>query len=93
MKVILGAGDQRWDGWTATQQSELDLLAPATFAQFFGEARAEAFLCEHVWEHLTWRKESGPPASSTSSSNRADSCASPCRTDATPTPLTARSSP
>lgn len=53
MKVILGAGDQRWDGWTATQQSELDLLAPATFAQFFGEARAEAFLCEHVWEHLT----------------------------------------
>ena len=53
MKVALGAGTQRWDGWIPTQQEELDLLKPATFAHFFGEARADAFLCEHVWEHLT----------------------------------------
>ncbi|WP_019009798.1 class I SAM-dependent methyltransferase [Deinococcus aquatilis] len=53
MNVALGAGTQRWNGWIPTQQEELDLLKPATFAHFFGEARADAFLCEHVWEHLT----------------------------------------
>ncbi len=52
MKVILGAGEQRWDGWTPTQQEQLDLGRPQTFAAFFGGQRADAFLCEHVWEHL-----------------------------------------
>ncbi|GHF56688.1 hypothetical protein GCM10017781_36270 [Deinococcus metalli] len=51
--MIIGAGEQRWDGWVPTQQAELDLLDPASFAAFFGDARADAFLCEHVWEHLT----------------------------------------
>jgi predicted SAM-dependent methyltransferase len=53
MRVILGAGDQRWDGFVPTGREELDLLEPASFARFFGERRASAFLCEHVWEHLT----------------------------------------
>ena len=52
MKVIIGAGEQRWDGWTPTQQEQLDLTRPETFAAFFGGLRATAFLCEHVWEHL-----------------------------------------
>ncbi|MFC4638109.1 class I SAM-dependent methyltransferase [Deinococcus hohokamensis] len=52
LKVILGAGEQRWPGWTATQQADLDLLDPQSFARFFGTRRADAFLCEHVWEHL-----------------------------------------
>ncbi|MFC6802483.1 class I SAM-dependent methyltransferase [Deinococcus caeni] len=53
LRVMIGAGEQRWDGWTPTQQAELDLLEPASFAAFFGDRRADAFLCEHVWEHLT----------------------------------------
>lgn len=52
-RVIIGAGEQRWDGWTPTQQAQLDLLDPASFAAYFGQERADAFLCEHVWEHLT----------------------------------------
>ena len=52
-RVIIGAGDQRWEGWLATQQSELDLLQPETFERFFGDDRADVFLCEHTWEHLT----------------------------------------
>lgn len=53
LRVMIGAGEQRWDGWTPTQQADLNLLEPASFAAFFGDRRADAFLCEHVWEHLT----------------------------------------
>ncbi|WP_045233994.1 class I SAM-dependent methyltransferase [Deinococcus pimensis] len=53
LNVIIGAGDQAWDGWTPTHREELDLTDPASFERWFGERRADAFLCEHVWEHLT----------------------------------------
>lgn len=49
VKVIIGAGEQRWEGWLPTQQDDLDLTRPESFAAFFGESRADAFLCEHVW--------------------------------------------
>ena len=52
VKVILGAGEQRWDGWMPTQQEELDVTKPESFASYFGDTQADAFLCEHVWEHL-----------------------------------------
>lgn len=51
--VIIGAGDQHYPGWIATQQADLDLLNPASWVRFFGERQADALLCEHVWEHLT----------------------------------------
>ncbi|WP_234009004.1 hypothetical protein [Deinococcus sp. NW-56] len=53
LRVLIGAGDQRWDGWIPTGREELDLLDPTTWAAWFGERRADALLCEHVWEHLT----------------------------------------
>lgn len=53
LRVILGAGEQRWDGWIATQREDLDLLDRSTWEAWFGERRADALLCEHVWEHLT----------------------------------------
>jgi predicted SAM-dependent methyltransferase len=53
MKVIIGAGDQRWDGWIATHREDLDLLNRGSWARWFGERRADALLCEHVFEHLT----------------------------------------
>jgi predicted SAM-dependent methyltransferase len=53
LKVIIGARDQRWPGWIATQKEQLDLLKPAAWEKAFERRRADAFLCEHVWEHLT----------------------------------------
>jgi predicted SAM-dependent methyltransferase len=47
-QVIIGAGEQRWEGWIATQQDELDLLKPETFQKFFADERAEKLLCEHT---------------------------------------------
>ncbi|MEM6820423.1 MAG: hypothetical protein AAF558_00580 [Verrucomicrobiota bacterium] len=53
MKVIIGAGEQRWDGWIATQGEELNLLDERTWQAFFGEQKADAFLCEHVFERIS----------------------------------------
>jgi len=53
LKVILGAGEQAWPGWVPTQQEQLDLLSRPSFEAYFGAQKADAFLCEHVWEHLT----------------------------------------
>lgn len=53
LNVILGAGTQVWDGWIPTQREDLNLLEPQTFEAQFGHRLADAFLCEHVWEHLT----------------------------------------
>ena len=50
--VIIGAGDQRYDGWIPTNQEQLDLTVRESFEAFFGERRADGLLCEHVWEHL-----------------------------------------
>lgn len=53
VRIIIGAGDQRWPGWIHTQKEELDLLNPKEWEISFRNRRADAFLCEHVWEHLT----------------------------------------
>lgn len=53
LRIIIGAGDQRWPGWIATQKEDLDLLNPAEWQKTFQIRSADAFLCEHVWEHLT----------------------------------------
>lgn len=53
LRVIIGAGEQRWPGWVATQREQLDLLDERSFERYFGSTRADAFLCEHTWEHLT----------------------------------------
>jgi predicted SAM-dependent methyltransferase len=53
LRVIIGAGEQRWDGWIATHREQLDLCDRATWAAWFGERLADGLLCEHVFEHLT----------------------------------------
>lgn len=57
MKIILGAGKTKIEGWTSTQESELNLLNRADFESRFKENSIEAMLSEHVWEHMT--KEEG----------------------------------
>ena len=53
MKVIIGAGEQCWEGWVPTQREELDLLNEESWARFFQGELADALLCEHVFEHLS----------------------------------------
>ncbi len=53
VRIIIGAGDQRWPGWIHTQKEELDLQNPKGWENSFRNRRADALLCEHVWEHMT----------------------------------------
>jgi predicted SAM-dependent methyltransferase len=52
LRVIIGAGEQCWDGWIPTQREHLDLRDRRGWERMFRHRRADAFLCEHVWEHL-----------------------------------------
>lgn len=53
VRIILGAGEQRYPGWIATQREQLDLTQRNDWEASFSERRPDALLCEHVWEHLT----------------------------------------
>lgn len=53
LRVIIGAGEQRWEGWIPTHKEQLDLLRPNDWAESFSIGSIDALLCEHVWEHLT----------------------------------------
>ena len=53
LRIIIGAGEQRWDGWVPTHKEQLDLLDRRGWETASGTRLADAFLCEHVWEHLT----------------------------------------
>ena len=53
LKIIIGAGEQQYDGWISTQKSDLDLTREEHWLQVFALQKADQFLCEHVWEHLT----------------------------------------
>lgn len=54
MKVILGAGNTRVEGWVSTDEDSLNLLSEESFSSFFKNGKAQAMLAEHVWEHLTY---------------------------------------
>jgi predicted SAM-dependent methyltransferase len=53
LRIIIGSGEQHWQGWIATQKEQLNLLSPEDWEISFRSRLADAFLCEHVWEHLT----------------------------------------
>lgn len=53
MKIVIGAGKTKYDGWISTQETELDLLNRADFENLFSKEKPTAFLAEHVWEHMT----------------------------------------
>lgn len=56
MKIILGAGQTKYDGWTATQERNLDLLSISDWNKLFSPESIDAMLAEHVWEHLTYEE-------------------------------------
>jgi predicted SAM-dependent methyltransferase len=53
MKVILGAGQTRYEGWVPTQEEDLNLLSALDWDKLFAIESIDALLAEHVWEHLT----------------------------------------
>ena len=56
MRVIIGAGRTRLDGWISTQEDELNLLNRTDFERMFADERPYALLAEHVWEHMTYEE-------------------------------------
>lgn len=56
MKIIIGAGRTTYPGWVSTQERELNLLCREDFRRLLGDEKAEAFLAEHVWEHMTYEE-------------------------------------
>ena len=53
LKVILGAGSTRIDGWIPTDYPIVDISDHASIGSFFNEGSISMMLSEHVWEHLT----------------------------------------
>jgi len=54
MKVIIGAGKTKYDGWIGTQEEELNLLTEEDWGKLFIQESIDALLAEHVWEHLSY---------------------------------------
>jgi len=55
VRIIVGACDDRYEGWIATNKAVLDLLREADWAYLFQSKLIDAILAEHVWEHLDHR--------------------------------------
>jgi predicted SAM-dependent methyltransferase len=52
LRVIVGAGEDRYHGWITTDRRTLDLLREPDWAFHFQPNTIDAILAEHVWEHL-----------------------------------------
>lgn len=53
MKIILGAGQTTQEGWLSLQEADLDLTNKDDFEKYTESNSVDAFLSEHVFEHLT----------------------------------------
>ncbi|GLC89117.1 class I SAM-dependent methyltransferase [Lysinibacillus piscis] len=53
MKIVIGAGETKFEGWLSTQEEELNLLSLESWHQLSAPACIDALLAEHVWEHLS----------------------------------------
>jgi len=52
--IIIGAHDTDYENWLPTNIESLNLLDKASFANLFGNKKANRFLAEHVFEHITY---------------------------------------
>jgi len=52
LRIILGAAEDRYDGWIPTDRKKLDLTRETDWAFHFKPNTVDAILAEHVWEHL-----------------------------------------
>lgn len=51
-RVALGSGYIEAAGWLATDRDVLDVTQRESFARYWAPGVVEAFVAEHVWEHL-----------------------------------------
>jgi predicted SAM-dependent methyltransferase len=52
VRVILGAGGTRYDGWISTDYPVLDIVSENSWNELFKFGQIDALLAEHVFEHL-----------------------------------------
>jgi predicted SAM-dependent methyltransferase len=52
-RIIIGAGRSSYPAWYATNVDTLDVTRRDDFVRYWEPGSREAFLAEHVWEHLT----------------------------------------
>jgi predicted SAM-dependent methyltransferase len=52
-RIVIGAGSRYDPGWIPTQRDFLELTEPRDWEHYFEANSVEAFLAEHVWEHIT----------------------------------------
>lgn len=56
-RIIIGAGKATYEDWIATQETELNLLNSKDYYKLFEkEESVDAFLAEHVFEHLSYEE-------------------------------------
>ncbi len=53
VKIVIGAGPTRYDGWIATDAPAFDVRRREHWASLFPPASIDRMLAEHVFEHLT----------------------------------------
>lgn len=53
LKIVIGASNIFEDDWCPTDINHLNLLEIESFNKLFKNRKVDAFLAEHVWEHLT----------------------------------------
>jgi predicted SAM-dependent methyltransferase len=52
-KIVIGSAGISSPGWLATDQDTLDVVDRESFLRYWKPNSLEAFMAEHVWEHLT----------------------------------------
>lgn len=53
LKIVIGAGTTKYDGWISTSEEELNVLDKQSMKNYLRGREVDAFLAEHVWEHFT----------------------------------------
>ncbi len=53
LKIVIGSAEIPIEGWVLSDRDILDLLKPGEWKKYFETKLADAFLAEHVWEHIT----------------------------------------
>lgn len=56
MRIIIGAGNTRYEGWVPTQEDNLNLLNLEQWEELTKGEKIEAMLAEHCWEHLSYEE-------------------------------------
>jgi len=56
IRVIIGSGSQKLDGWLATDIDKLNIVEDASWRRLFNPGSIDRLLAEHVFEHLSLRE-------------------------------------